>query len=127
MIGDLFETGGAPASSAMGSGKNFVPNSNKAKKRYLADDMDLPPIKRSPGEFSGLVNQGGTCYLNALFQVLYFCPEFRHILLSVDLDQNTAYEKGTQKYKLIKEFQAFFLRLKCLSYKNHYTSVCRRN
>lgn len=123
MIGDLFESGGAPASTSMNTGKNFAPNSLKPKKRYLADDMDLPPIKRNQGEFSGLVNQGGTCYLNALFQVYYFCPEFRHTLLSIDLDKNTAYEKGTQKYRMIKEFQAFFLRLKCLSFKNHYTSV----
>jgi ubiquitin C-terminal hydrolase len=124
MIGDLFETGGAPATgSSQSQIKNFTPNSKVAKKRYLADDMDLPPIKRNPGEFSGLVNQGGTCYLNALFQVLHFCPEFRQILLSVDLEKNTAYEKGSQKYRIIKEFQAFFLRLKCLSFKNHYTSV----
>jgi ubiquitin C-terminal hydrolase len=124
MLGDLFEAAaGSPSMETGKSGKTFTPASKQVKKRYLADDMDLPPIKREKGQFSGLVNQGGTCYLNALFQALYFCPEFRHLLLQIDLDEVTAYEKGTQKYNLIREFQAFFMRLKCLSFKNHVTSV----
>lgn len=124
MLGDLFEnTSGSPMMETGKSGKTFAPASKTVKKRYLADDMDLPPIKREKGQFSGLVNQGGTCYLNALFQALHFCPEFRKLILQVDLDEVTAYEKGSQKYKLIREFQAFFLRLKCQSFKNHLTSV----
>ena len=119
MIGNLFDTESYSDKSSF-----FKPISNKAKKRYIADDLELPPIKRQPGEFSGVVNQTATCYLNALFQSLYYTPELRKMIFSVDLENLTAYEKGSGKYKLIKEFQLFFGRLKYLSFKNHYTNVC---
>lgn len=122
MLGDLFDEPQNNKDSAgagqHGSGSN---GSNKTKKRYIADDMDLPPIKKAPGEFSGLMNPGATCYLNSLFQSLYFNPEMRNLLLSVDLDSLSAYEKDSGKYRLIREFQFFFLRLQHLSFKNHTT------
>ena len=82
----------------------FAPISGKAKKAHAALDLDLPPIRKAKGELSGLVNQGATCYLNSLFQALYYCPEFRKFILTIDLNHLTAYEKGSQKEKLIREF-----------------------
>lgn len=38
-----------------------------------------PPLPRSSTNLCGLVNQGGTCYLNSLIQTLFFTPEFRGI------------------------------------------------
>src|SRR3990167_728999 len=122
MLGDLFDN---PPNGSTGSAANNqnpgTSSSNKPKKRYIADDMELPPIKKAPGELSGLMNPGATCYLNSLFQSLNFNPEMRNLLLSVDLDSLSAYEKDSGKYKLIREFQLFFLRLQHLSFKNHTT------
>ena len=40
----------------------------EVKKKCFADmGIPLPPIIRDKGKFSGLKNQGATCYLNCLF------------------------------------------------------------
>ena len=115
MIGDLFEDNWNDKS------KFFQPIGNVERKRYIADDLDLPPIKRNKGEFSGLINVGATCYLNSLFQMLHFCPELRAFLFSINFDATPGIEIGSMKYQLMKEFQNFFARLKYLSFKNHST------
>ena len=33
--------------------------------------------KRSSTDYTGLLNQGATCYMNSLLQALYMTPEFR--------------------------------------------------
>ncbi|KAL6455804.1 hypothetical protein MHYP_G00356550 [Metynnis hypsauchen] len=43
-----------------------------------------PPPPRGPIRLSGIRNQGGTCYLNALLQTLLFTPEFREQLFSLE-------------------------------------------
>ena len=117
MIGDLFEENWSDKS------KFFQPLGNVQRKRYIADDLELPPIKRSKGEFSGLLNQGATCYLNSLFQMVHFCPELRQFLFEIDFDATPGIEVGSQKYMILKEFQNFFARLKFLSFKNHTTTT----
>lgn len=76
----------------------------KVRLRSMADEMELPPIPRDPGIFAGLKNQGATCYLNSLFQCIFFCPEMREFFYTLDLDKFTAYEKGSKAHTIIKEF-----------------------
>jgi ubiquitin C-terminal hydrolase len=119
MFGDLFEQ------DIAGDKQKFVESMNaQPKKRFIADDMELPPPTRSGGEFAGLVNKGATCYLNSLFQSLYFNPELRALLLSLDLDApGSKYKKDSNKYKILKEIQLFFSRLRYSSVKNQNTKV----
>ncbi|KYQ88273.1 peptidase C19 family protein [Tieghemostelium lacteum] len=57
-------------------------NSNTAKKQY----MRKPTEKRSPYGFVGLLNQGATCYLNSLIQLLYMTPELKNELYTLTLE-----------------------------------------
>ena len=118
MFGDLFEQD-QPADK-----QTFLQSINsEPKKRFIADDMELPPVIRTT-EFAGLANKGATCYLNSLFQCLYFNPELRSLILSVDLDsESSSYKKNSDKYRVIKQIQLLFLRLKHSSQKNQSTSV----
>ena len=50
--------------------------------KSMVDSMELPEIQRK--KFVGLKNQGATCYLNSLFQTLFFIPEIRKIFLELD-------------------------------------------
>jgi hypothetical protein len=54
-------------------------SSMKGKKK-----MEKPPDLRDPLGFVGLENQGATCYLNSLIQVMYMTPELREGLYRVD-------------------------------------------
>ncbi|ORC93816.1 ubiquitin hydrolase [Trypanosoma theileri] len=40
--------------------------------------------REKPPPYSGLVNQGSTCYLNAVIQVLYHLPAFRYSIYSIE-------------------------------------------
>lgn len=42
-------------------------------------------IRRPDIEFIGLKNQGCTCYMNSLLQVLYMCPQFREAILNTPI------------------------------------------
>jgi len=67
----------------------------------------------------GLKNQGATCYMNSLLQQLFHIPEFRHSLLSLELEGDgaespaaaaaaaTAEDKGKDKAVLF-ELQSLF-------------------
>lgn len=39
--------------------------------------------------FTGLINQGATCYLNSLIQSLYMIPEFRSALYQFEYRQDS--------------------------------------
>ena len=56
----------------------------------------------------GLRNQGNTCYMNSLLQVLYHVPEFRRAIYS--LPTSTAAELGTSS-RVVLELQRLFYRL----------------
>ena len=44
------------------------------------------PRSRTTNEFSGLINQGSTCYLNSMVQSLYHIPLFRYLIFQMDPD-----------------------------------------
>ncbi len=46
------------------------------------------PSRRKKTTFSGLANQGATCYMNSLLQSLYMTPEFRRVLFSWRYDKD---------------------------------------
>ena len=78
MFGDLF--GGDDAEDDMS--KALSASAAEAEQRQLL--LEAPPKVRAASGLAGLDNQGATCYLNSLLQTLYFAPEFRGGLYSVD-------------------------------------------
>jgi ubiquitin carboxyl-terminal hydrolase 47 len=46
--------------------------------------------------YTGLINQGATCYLNSLLQSLYMIPEFRSALYSSQFTSSTEQDEGTE-------------------------------
>lgn len=74
MFGDLFaEEKDEEIPVTVANGKNVIFHSSHTYKKSLPQ----PPLPRSPTNLCGLINQGGTCYLNSLIQTLFFTPEFR--------------------------------------------------
>lgn len=74
MFGDLFtEEEDEEAPVTVPNGMNAAYLSNKCEKKLI----QAPPQARSSTNLCGLINQGGTCYLNSLIQTLFFTPEFR--------------------------------------------------
>eukprot|EP01132_Coremiostelium_polycephalum_P000645 gene645-798_t len=49
--------------------------------------MRKPTEKRSDYGFVGLLNQGATCYLNSLIQMLYLTPELKNELYTMSLEE----------------------------------------
>ena len=68
-----------------------------------------PPRRASPaGQFLGLRNQGNTCYMNSLLQVLYHLPDFRRSIYSLPTRLDA--EQGTTS-RVVLELQRLFYRL----------------
>lgn len=53
--------------------------------RTCAHYLDIPDKERVAGTPVGLKNQGCTCYLNSLLQILFFTPEFRNVIYKIPL------------------------------------------
>uniref|UniRef100_A0A7S2WPD8 USP domain-containing protein n=1 Tax=Mucochytrium quahogii TaxID=96639 RepID=A0A7S2WPD8_9STRA len=68
--------------------------------------IDTPDVKRMHGELAGLENQGGTCYLNSLLQILYLLNGFKGEIYKVELVQ-----ADDKKRVLIEELQGLFARM----------------
>lgn len=70
---------------------------------------------RSFYSYSGLKNQGATCYMNSMLQQLYMIPTFKYLLLTVDdgkdetsgtiEDEKSVYHNKTFDDNLLHQFQ----------------------
>lgn len=59
-------------------------------------------------DYRGLVNQGMTCYLNSLIEVLYMTPEFRNVLYKLQFVFN---ENIHESKSILFQLQKLFLNL----------------
>lgn len=75
MFGDLFANSGDDDKDVAASTSNCYTNKNS---------IPNPPEKRNASGFAGLSNQGATCYLNSLLQILFMTPELRKGLYAID-------------------------------------------
>jgi len=75
--------------------------SSSVKRTY----MKKPSDKRSPYGFVGLLNQGATCYLNSLIQMLYMTPELKNDIYKLTIDDFgiTELKEKEEREKLEKE------------------------
>jgi len=99
------------------------PDLDHKKPKNCAYSLDQPQDPRSENTFCGLRNQGATCYLNSLIQMLYMCPEFRNTILELPLckdsleDPSDLVPAGSTKYKILFAFQKLFSEMKELDIK----------
>jgi len=74
MFGDLFN-------EEDGEEGPVIVTNNKKNTRFHSSQCKSPavqpPLPRSSTNLCGLINQGGTCYLNSLIQTLFFTPGFK--------------------------------------------------
>ena len=75
-------------------------SSNNSKFKNSAESFK----SKSVTGFTGLENQGATCYLNSLLQSLYMCPEFRKALYAVKYDPT---KHGEEEFCLMRQLQVF--------------------
>lgn len=80
-----------------------------------ASSLKKPDPLRS--YFAGLINQGGTCYMNSVIQVLFFNPKLRKLILEIPLfkdinrtDKDESVLKG-HKHDILVALQELFSKL----------------
>ncbi|RNA39982.1 ubiquitin carboxyl-terminal hydrolase 40 [Brachionus plicatilis] len=80
----------------------FTESGGENSSRINTFDSKAKPLgKRKNTNFSGIVNQGATCYLNSLLQTLLLTKEFRENLFSLsDVELGLAPSKNGQQAKL---------------------------
>ncbi|PAA79669.1 hypothetical protein BOX15_Mlig014224g3, partial [Macrostomum lignano] len=85
------------------------PSSTSAPRRMAFDAGNaaaLPLQPRGPTKLAGLENQGATCYLNSLIQVILAAPELRRAVMSIRGEQIGLYsEADADKFEL-KDIEA---------------------
>lgn len=106
--------------SALKARKKYVEESSDAVVVGLGTNGDLRPTSnttvfgiesftsKSPTGFTGLLNQGATCYLNSLVQSLFMLPDFRSVLYSWDYNPSV---HGSEELCLTRQLQRLFAQL----------------
>jgi uncharacterized UBP type Zn finger protein len=64
--------------------------------------------EKSATGYVGLANQGATCYLNSLIQVLFFLPEVRELVYSFEYDES---KHGAEAQCQVLQLQRLFANL----------------
>ena len=97
--------------STLGKKRNLegmpVPPPMKSGIKTTTQAEEIPTFKKTH-QYSGLSNQGTTCYLNALLQSLFMTPEFRMNLLNWKYDKNN---HGDKQDSIPYQLQKLFARL----------------
>jgi len=70
-----------------------------------ANDTGMVFSEKSPTGFTGLINQGATCYLNSLLQSLYSIPEFKSALFQ------SSFLSSDDTVNLCRQLQKLFTEL----------------
>lgn len=96
-------------------------SSNKFRKRTTLWEYDPSALLKSPEEYLGLKNQGGTCYMNSFIQQLYHIRHFRDELLQI-----SQYAENSEYSDVLFQLQVMFGYMK-LSQKKYYDTLpfCR--
>lgn len=85
------------------SAGSYVANTSNIK----YSSTDVLRVKSDTG-YTGLENQGATCYLNSLLQSLFMCHEFREKIFSFDYNPN---QHGEEEMCLTRQIQILFAQL----------------
>lgn len=116
MLGDMFDT---EEELLTGQKEGALLNAYGKLPRDCAHELPMPEVPRKKGTPAGLKNQGATCYLNGLLQVLFFTPEFRSMILSLPLcteevTKKSDYLNSESKFKFVMGFQKLFSEMQML-------------
>lgn len=100
--------------------------SDMPKPLSVADSLESPSEPRQSSNFVGLINQGATCYLNSLIQVMYMTPELRSAIYNLplyesSLDIPSAWLPEGQKREILCALQELFVKLQLLDEKRFST------
>lgn len=117
--------------SALKARKRYVEGSADAVVTAMGRNTDLRSTSTVDGAattdftdksitgYTGLMNQGATCYLNSLVQSLYMIPDFRAMLYSWPYSSS---EHGQEELCLARQLQKLFAQLQ-LSDRGAVTTV----
>ncbi len=112
-------------------------NTLKKKKKATSSsqmwEYDPNSLVKHKGAYMGLVNQGSTCYMNALLQQLFHIPSFVNKLLTIEVDNSilSNYEQSEKANDgqdmdyntiVLYELQVMFCFLK-FSQKKYYDTI----
>ena len=74
-------------------------------KLRASNETGMAFIEKSSTGYTGLINQGATCYLNSLIQSLFFLPDFKSALYKSD------FSCGQESMNLGRQLQKLFAEL----------------
>ena len=85
---------------------NKIKNQNQiVNKSNTADNSDIYNYKRS-----GIKNEGLTCYMNSIIQIMYNIPILVKYVMETNIDSNLDGDKS-KNYEFVKSLKSIFLKL----------------